>query len=136
MSEQLAQLKKKSMSEAVLWTNPNPTTDFSAQNVTLSKALSNFDYIGVKFRCTKSHSSYATIFFKVDDFKTFLNSNTAYTFGAALSASVFDTQGYSYARRFYYIDNTHIAFANCTIINYSPSTLNSFNIPIEIIGLR
>lgn len=37
------------MTETVLWTNPNPTTSFAPQTITLSQSVSNFKLFGLYF---------------------------------------------------------------------------------------
>lgn len=45
------------LKEVVLWTNPSPTADQSATAVTLSQNYTDFDYVGIYFKLSKSETA-------------------------------------------------------------------------------
>lgn len=48
---------KATLKATTLWTNPSPSSSFSAQAVTLSESMYNFDFIKIYFRYSTSDNS-------------------------------------------------------------------------------
>lgn len=138
MAEKLCSLKKiggggGSLTETVLWTNPNPSSAFGAQAVTLSDSLSNYDYIGIdNYYDTAYADTSATPLMSVEDFKKCIYSTSttiprmALTLGGERSSKWF--------RYVNYVSDTSIQFS----IGRTTSTTTSGNacIPTRVIGIK
>jgi hypothetical protein len=137
MSEKLCALRKKggTLKETVLWTNPSPTSSFSAQNITLSEALSNFKYFSFVVKNRTSDSLYSSSIMNVDEFKNLSGTLANYTFKYAASVAATNDNDVSFTRRYYYVNDTTIGIANANAINAN-NTNNQLTIPYQIIGLR
>lgn len=148
MAEKLCELKKKggggSMSETVLWTNPNPTSSFASQSISLVQSLSNFEYL--KFVCKARNtitdgSTDATFMVNVEAFKKMVGGtsssvyDTIYNFavGAALEHS--GSTNYALVRRFVYTNDTTIEALGTNAIGTSHAN-NAYVIPLQIIGIK
>lgn len=59
----------KEYSETVLWTNPNTSTDFAAQTVTINDDYTKYKYIGIYCKAIKtaSDSDVKASYFKPED---------------------------------------------------------------------
>ena len=53
--------------EKTLWTNPNPTAAFSAQNVTLSDNYTNYKALRIYYRYSGSDSTEMSVIYKKED---------------------------------------------------------------------
>lgn len=49
-TNEITKLKRK-----ILWTNPGPTSSFSAQTITLSESLDNYEYYEILFKQTNTN---------------------------------------------------------------------------------
>ena len=115
------------MSEHTLWTNPSPTSAFSAGNVTLSDNISNYKFIGVRYKAVKSGEKNTIFYAKVDDWA---NMENIFRFSIfAIIGSV------NYMRTVTYSSDTQIGFSTGTKVGAS-GTSNDNIIPIEVIGLK
>lgn len=56
------------MSETTLWTNPNPTSSFASQPITLSQDVNNFDYIKISYRGGISNDNSMSIIVSIADY--------------------------------------------------------------------
>ena len=130
MSEVLAKLEKKggAMSETVLWTNPNPSSAFSIQNITLPQSITDFEYIKFVYRISTGNSKTCAVIMSVDDFINTNISTNRLTMEAYLSSA-------HYARMVNYNSPTSINIEGAYRINASGNT-DAGAIPQEIIGLR
>ena len=141
MSEVLASLKKiggnvEQYTETVLWTNPDPTTTFNAQAVTLSESMGNYKYIGINFAYSTIYGTgdcESTILLSVEDFRkggynTGVRRNTASMVMVNISNTARD-------RAVYYINDTSVRFDTCYQVA-SASSDNTNVVPLEILGIN
>jgi hypothetical protein len=141
MAEVLASLKKiggsgEQYTETSLWLNPNqsPTTSttFAAQTVELSDNIRNYKYIAIRFFGDTGISN--RVIYNVSDYVTFRwNGNTTHNIGALQFQSA--TSNYTYARLFYYVDDTHVGFTLDYGVNRAVN-YQTANIPLEILGIN
>ena len=118
-------IKLNDLNGAILWTNPNPTSAFAAQNIVLSS--SDYDMYEIVY-------------------EGYINGLTYYNSGklpkgkgTALMAVGGDTSygPYVYNRVINYINDTTLAADVCKQSYGSTSvTLNTLNIPIYVIGYK
>lgn len=122
-----------SLDETILWTNPNPTSDFAQQSITLSDDIDNYDYIKIEVKGNTSSTWSAPnicILCSVEDFKT-----TSSTAGhSRIAAGIRATSG-TYTRLFDYNDDTTINASNSVQVSTGGNT-NNTNVPIKISGLK
>lgn len=122
-----------SLDETTLWINPNPTSDFAQQSITLSDDIDNYDYIKIEVKGNTSSTWSAPnicILCSVEDFKT-----TGSTAGhSRIAAGIRATSG-TYTRLFDYIDDTTIDASNSVLVSTGGNT-NNTNVPIKISGLK
>lgn len=117
-----------SLKENVLWTNPSPSESFSAQNVTLSDAISNYDYIKIVFKRGYNVDDVSSTLMPVSDYK-----NTANESGK-FSGYIGSRVSYTQYRRYYYVDDTTLAFF--TNVNGQGTNYDSYSIPLYVIGIK
>lgn len=111
--------------EVLLWTNPNPTSSFSNQKVSLSGNLADFKAIKIKARAINSDSViYEQTF-------SSLTRTTNYIPALAIGGK----SARPYVREIYSSDNTNIQIGNALAMNTS-GTDNTLGIPVEIYGLK
>lgn len=124
------------MTETTLWTNPDSTTGFSSQSVSISPyKLNDFDYIKIEYQGSiNSISGIKSIMFEPSALLNG-NSNAMYS-DIVLGAQVAQSTEY-YARKTYAlaIDATQIYFTNSTKVG-SSSVVNNAIIPIKIYGVK
>lgn len=118
-------------SKTLLWTNPNPNSAFSSQDITLSSSIANYTHILVKWKNLKSSETIFDDIFKLSPERCAQAESARFYIGAMAN-----TTNQAYARGFDTIqnDNLKIHFGSSaevggTIVN------NDRNIPIEIYGL-
>lgn len=141
MSEVLASLKKiggsgEQYTETVLWTNPDTSATFAAQNVTLSDSLSNYKYIGIRFAYGTSYKTgeyISTLLETVADFRKFGYNTSVRRNGTAICIS--DASNKAYERMCIYISDTSVRFNTC-YQSASNTQANSNAIPLEILGIN
>ena len=124
-----------SMSETTLWTNNAPTSNFNAQNVTISDDIDNYSYIGIEYEFSTALTTLTNkVFFPVDLFKTYrFNNSTQHAFG--IFGMQNDTGNYMYARVAYYVSDTSVGFSSGYGVNRAYENTSSM-IPLKIIGLK
>lgn len=116
------------LQETVLWTNSAPTANFTAQDVTLSQSMANFDYVKVQYAKTKSKTSDVQMSVIIP-YSDFLHTISSEDSGRLTGALYY----YSTYRRFNYVSNTSIHFTGAA----SGSTAyNDYCIPTKISGLK
>lgn len=128
VSNGYAYSSKPQMTETTLWTNSSPTTSFSAQAVTLSQSMANFDYIKIQYAKTKDKTGefQPSIIVSYADFLHTKSSEDSGRIKAVLY--YYDTY-----RRFYYVSDTSIQFNQATS---GSTSYPSYNVPIKISGLK
>ena len=113
--------------ETTLWTNSSPTSSFSAQSVTLSKAVQNFEYLEIYYRFSTSDSTTVRDIFLVEDLDT--SSITRRIIGMRR------TSGETRVRPIQLTSSTTIQFsASYQTTTSSQSTSNTYIIPTKIVG--
>lgn len=122
--------------ETVLWTNPSPSADFAAQDVTLSDDINNYDFIAVDIKYLKTSADtelIGKVYYKVSDYKTFAGSA-----GSPIGVCV-QVYNVSYAyllrRVFLYKSDTELTFGHC-FLGGDTNAYNNFGIPMHVYGCK
>lgn len=138
MAEKLCELKKKGggggkYTETVLWTNPSPSSNFSAQTVTLSDSIDNYKYIKIKHKDSTTGSDILEVICSVADLKeSIFNKGSVH---AQLAIDMQNSGNTLRSRAVGYVSSTSIQFSACYNCNATGSD-NSCAIPLEILGLN
>lgn len=140
MSEKLANLEKKGggnggrMAETDLWTNSSPSSDWSVNSITLSQSISNFEFLKIYYKPTKSSSTsdVTAILVAVDDFKTF---NNTVNHGALFPTAKI-TSSANWGRRAWYIDDTTMGVNNAGTQIFGTGSNASNIIYTKVCGLK
>lgn len=123
------------MKETVLWTNPSPSANFSAQSVTLSDDYSKYEYIGVYSKASPTDTRvYFNLYKKEDVDKTTATAgSTAY--GGLGSVIQSGNYKQSYFRSFYKTSDTTFYF-NDGVYGGDGTNSPRYGIPTKIVGCR
>lgn len=114
--------------ETTLWTNSSPTSSFSAQAVTLSKAVENFLFIAIFYRFYTSNNTSACDLFYAEDLDN--SSITRRVIG------IRGTTGETRVRPIQLTSSTTIHFSACyQTTTSSQSTSTAYIIPTKIVGI-
>lgn len=136
MAQTLCQLKKKGggqLKETVLWTNSNPSSDFSYSDVNVSD-ISNYDYIKITYYASKVSSIEASVIMSLDEFLECKESSTNSS-NPILAISTRNNT-INYMRAVYYKTNTKITFGASHEQTATYGTYNNYCIPVTIKGLK
>ena len=114
--------------ETVLWTNNSPTSAFSAQTVTLSQSIDNFDYIKITYRGGTSNANEVHAIYPVSDIRKMSTSNLIWGAMAGVNSSD------KYGRYISYVSDTQISFSTSGNMAGSGTT-NVATIPTQISGI-
>lgn len=139
MAEKLCTLRTKGggggqkYTETSLWTNPSPSSSFSAQDVTLSESMDNFKYLAFKFgysTTAQTGDCCGVEIVEVSEFKkaSYPSSNSRVLYVLGGSASV------SFTRNVMYTSGT-VRFGGAYQISTTTNN-NAYCIPLEILGLN
>ena len=123
-------LPRGGFSETTLWTNSSPTSSFAAQDVTLSQSFTNFDYIKINWRATKSNTTAASMIVPpsvLQNSSATANSNNV-EFGTHTGSTV-------RARSIRYSSNTKLSISTAYNVNTSGNSTD-YAIPTSIVGLK
>lgn len=107
----------------ILWTNPNPTSDFASQNVTLNS--DDYDMYEIIYKNYKTENYY-------------MNTGTTPKGYGKLIMMIGGANGpYNYTRQVTFNSATSLTIGNCTV-NYGTTTSqnNAQVIPVYIIGYK
>lgn len=122
--------------ETVLWMNPNPTSSFSAQVVSLSDSLKNYKYFKVLYHSANTSDIDFYVLFPVlgsdGEFMFYVGNSQA---KGCISYNI--ANGTARQRRLY-INNTagtEVGFTACQNVT-STTTVNGALIPIAIYGIN
>lgn len=121
-------LVQSSGTETVLWTNPSPTSQFATQTITVSD-LSEYDYIRVYFRVSKSIDTELSVIMSKADFYNSIEGNTK----DVLSIGATGTTGSAVCRQIYNLSNTQIKFGSAFT---SSGINNDYAIPTKVSAIR
>lgn len=107
----------------VLWTNPNPTSDFSSQTITLSSD----DYDVLEF-----FYGYDTSGGRVVSERTIKGNGVQFD----VYSTVVPTR--AWRRRAEFVSNTSYSIGNCTRMEYNQTSYNEngFCVPLYVIGYK
>lgn len=122
-------------SETLLWQNANPSSAFSAQNVTLAEAASEFDAIRIIWHSNTSATVDIAIDYDMNDVISLYTSGSA----KARFAYTYMASSYHYDRVGYFTNTDYnvIHFnAAQRLANTSTSNQTTMCIPVAIYGLR
>ncbi len=111
----------------VLWTNPNPTSDFSNQSVTLSEDANDYKYLEIYWKNRKDINEW-----------TYTKMMTG-TIGYGFMISASGTSFRAFSRQASNVTTTSIAFSVCNYMESLSSALttaNNYMIPYKIIGYK
>ena len=119
--------------ETVLWTNPNPATDFSDSNITGLPNLSQYDYIGVYYY---KNSSTSEIMFAATDYGHFKDTKWDASY-PCLSLS-WRGASYVYTRGVGYVSDTSVHISNCYsyAMGSTATASNGTVMPYKIVGIK
>lgn len=120
----------------LLWTNPDPSSSFAEQDVTLSDSVANYSKMRVEFYRTTTDRAYLGTF----DFPVMLpdNSDYMYATGASklkIALSWWTSGSDAYARQGAIKSDTVFHFFANRRINTSGTT-NTHMIPYKLYGIR
>lgn len=117
--------------ETVLWTNPSPSSNFSAQTITLSQSMSDFDMLRFEIRThvsspTTSKSIYVPL--------SYFNSTSSGANAYKLVLGVYQFTNL-YARETYKSSDTQIYISEARRLNASGTSTDQ-TIPYKIYGVK
>lgn len=112
-----------------LWTNESPTSNFSAQAITLDSAYSNFDYIEIKYKLLAADAGTLSIIIPADECSSYPggNGNELIYGGPSISNN-------GKARPVAFTDTTTMTFKTAYAVGTSGENA-SWCVPIEVNGL-
>ena len=119
-----------SLTETVLWENPNKSASFGNQEVDISADWSTFDYIGFYCKASKDDNDSTAIA------EYFLPSSMAYPFPSNMRTGVNCVQsGVVYGRNIRTVEGNNLKLY-ITTAGGGSSTNNNYLTPIKIVGLK
>lgn len=127
---------KPTPTETTLWTNNSPTSNFSAQTVTLSQDIDNFTYLRVYFRPSTTNTTEASVMVPVSDFKARMpHSGTYPRFGLAIVNKNTSSSAES-VRGIFYESDTTVYIGTASGVGSSTSSWTNYSIPTKITGIK
>lgn len=121
----------RTLSETKLWENPSPSSDFPAQDVTLSQSMTNFDYIKVVICQAKSElTNKKNFIIPIADFVNTASGNNA----GKIYLGIYRWTN-EYVRCFWRVSNTQVHITTSMRIGNS-GTDQTNNTPYQIWGLK
>ena len=133
MSETLCTLRTKGgggsgFDETVLWTNASPTSSFTAQVITLSESIDNYDFIKLEYRRTTSDATICKVLTDVSSWRNIYNwIDSAGNANNRMTVQM-NISGSNYVRATTCKDATSVSFGS--------SSNNSYVIPNKVIGCK
>ena len=117
------------MTKTLLWTNPNPTSNMSYGDITLSDNFDNYDYLMIEYKGITTGSEVFTSLYKTSQLHSAYCQNALGAFNSAYCV-----------RAFWHSDGVHadnvIYMNDCYKYQSSSGTINSACIPINIYGVN
>ena len=124
------------VTETILWTNSAPTTDFTAQAITLSDDINNYDYISINFAYATSYNAgdcNSSFLVSIADLKkNGYNTSTRHNISAM---GVQNQSNTNYSRMMFYVDATTLRFGGCFQVGSSTAS-NANCIPLVVKGIK
>ena len=129
----------KTWTETLLWTNPSPTAQFNGQDVTLSEAVDNYEYIRIEYGYNKNSTTLRSVIIPV-----WQDANkTAYAYPSVGSSSTgymgvlgaHSSEDKRLARWFWILSGGSKIHFYATY-NHSGSTANTICLPQYIYGIK
>lgn len=117
--------------ETTLWTNSDTSTNFNAQDVTLSSDVTDFDFIKFEFKCITTGSDSYNALFPSDEVATWPSTWT----NDAPAGSLCGRGNGTYVRPIFRVSNTSIHFNDATAVGVSGGN-NGNIVPVAIIGVK
>lgn len=129
---------KRTLQETVLWENPNPTSSFATQTITLSDSIMNYNMIRIEGRRSTSIDDYLEVYADPEYLVTCATAKTENAGNCGLAASTgAGSTGSRYTRVFV---STTANPDKITVGNeYSMATTtsnNTYAIPTRIVGIK
>lgn len=128
--------KKAGFNRTVLWTNASPTSNYGTVTVTLSEAMTNFDYLEFVQSPEKSNDESTYKHFIVPVSEVLTTSNAKNHDYVTLGTHRWT---YDYVREYTYVSDIQIKISSSYRVagtNTSGNTETTNNIPIKIIGIK
>ena len=116
------------LKETTLWTNPSPSSNFTAQAVTLSDTIRKFDFIRIYCKASTTDNSSSSLIVSIDDFLA----TVSYSFKASIDYANISGR---YDRAFNYINDTSLQIDQTYQVG-AGGTFNNLLIPTQITGCK
>lgn len=120
------------LTETVLWTNSDTTTQFVSGDVTLSESMQNYKYLKFVFKSATTANALKSVIYPVEEF-TYTNVSNSWCRASSPMRS--NSSGTNYVRGLIYKSDTSINISNATAFNATGNS-NTLAIPYQIIGLN
>lgn len=125
------------LSETVLWTNPSPSANFNAQNITLSQNASSFKALRIYYQWSGNPGTMASSkyndFSLVDIDQYILNTNKhSYVMPLGI---IYTNRTYTRTLRFSNTNYNVLIVSDSYLLNTTGSN-NALAIPLKICGLK
>ena len=128
--------------ETLLWENPNPTSNFAQQAVTLSDDINNYDYISVEYKSSKPATIASKVIIPVNDFKAYSGTTASASDGNKgfrwfIGSRYQDgSNTYGYVRYVSYTSDTSITITNGYALGTTTTSVQTVVIPYKIYGVK
>lgn len=121
--------------ETVLWENPSPTSNFSAQTATLSDDMTNYSFLRVEGTVTKSNTYPIEVYCSPSYLFTCSASKSTLGGSCALCGS---DGSYRYERSLSASSSTpfNLKIGNAYKLAYNASAVSNVMIPTRVIGIK
>lgn len=119
--------------ETVLWTNPDPTSDFAAQTVNLSDSIGNYDYIAFTYKLQKAQTATYKVYYSAAEvlaWRAMTDSGTYLPFGVIGGRS-----DENYKRLLAKEATNQVSFSTATGMANSTAS-NGMITPLQVIGVK
>lgn len=125
----------KPQEETVLWENPSPTSNFSAQSVSLSDDMTNYSYLRIEGTVTKATTYYMEVYCLPS--YLFICSTSKSALGGSCALCGADGS-YRYERSISAKSDTPttLNFGNAYKLAYNASAISTVMIPTRVIGIK
>ena len=137
MSEKLCTLRTKGggggkYTETSLWTNSAPTSNFAAQDITLSDSMANYKYLKFRFKVSTSNTTESSCEILVSDLnKSLGGANTPWMLIGTTDSAPSNVYTRKIQKKSDSVINIDAGLARNVV-----STNNAYVIPLEILGLN
>lgn len=140
MSEKLCALRKTgggTLKETALWTNSNPTSEFSAQTISLSDNVTNYNYVKLVFKSDLNQDIFSSVIHDVTTFMALKLLNTdasSYTQAGVVAMTTSNANTWRY-RSYKATASNRVQFS-ASFPSNSATAANRYLLPYQIIGMK